>query len=665
MALKDIIVDSYSALSHKAVLGEARDTADNSLAPTWVPADQRRRLDAYKILAAYLNNIARQFLPASVTDDDKKKRREYGDPDLLVDRIMAGVLGGSIEIVVDGADTDLPDEPDLPPAPDQPAADASDLDKRIAAARTALWTERATAIVDEWEADWAAQPGLQARQEWLRQWADDELVAAKIVETERDIIGLGDGVYVLSWSSAKQRPVVDIYDPGLYFPVLTDATRDYPERVHLAWEFEGPDRASYVRRLTWSLEPIRPLTDPFTGDLLADDTGGLVFPDDVTIQPDGTVTRDYPWNVDDQGAPVPSSVACYFTDATWRYDQLGGRHADDFDEAKATFSVNEDGDTARHLDLGVDFLPVVHVPNTPAHREHFGRSVLTVVAQILDDLAALDTDVQAASALAAGPVIHLAGAALPPGRTRGETDDPTGRHFTPTATSARSNQQAPQIEARPGTVLRTGENGKMDVLDMSKGLAELRNVRGEQLDRFSINSRVPAEMMGRGKPGDLTATEVLVRFGPYVQLVNTLRMTREPKGRLLLKFAQRLAQIGGVLEPGANPPARFAFGAFLPSDRKQLVDEVTALLGAKGGRAAISTQTAVALLVSGGFDIDDAHGEVQRIRYEHPEAAKALADATGSEQLAAEFLGVTLDPPAPPQPKPTPVLPPTPPPPAV
>lgn len=655
MALKDLVIDAYAALSHKAVLGEGTST-DNSLAPTWIPADQRRRLDAYKVLAAYLNNVARQFLPAGVKDEVRKNRREYGDPDLLVDRIMAGVLGDSIEIVVDGADADLPDEPDLPPPPTDPGTDASEIDRRVFEARTVMWTERATAIVDEWEADWAAQPGLRARQEWLRQWADDELLAAKIVETERDIIGLGDGVYVLSWSTSKNRPVVDIYDPGLYFPVLTDETRDYPLRVHLAWETSNPtDRATYVRRLTWSLEPITPLTDG-AGMLVLDEFDAPIIAEDVTVQPDGTLTRDYPWNVDDEGQIVPSTVTCYFTDATWRFDQLGGRHADDFDEAKADFQVNEDGDIARRLDLGIDFIPVLHTPNTPAHREHFGRSALTIVAQLLDDLAALDTDVQAASALAAGPVIHLAGAALPQGRPRGETDDPTNRHYTPTATATRAVQGTPTIEVQPGAVLRTGENGKMDVLDMSKGLAELRNVRGEQLDRFSINSRVPAEMMGRGKPGDLTATEVLVRFGPYVQLVNTLRMTREPKGRLLLKFAQRLGQVGGVLDPGPNPPARFAFGPYLPSDRKQLVDEITALLNAR----AISTQTAVALLVGGGFSIEDAHGELERIRAENPEAAKHISDAINlgdapGDRAAADWLGIDLPTVAPPPP--TPVLP--------
>jgi hypothetical protein len=200
------------------------------------------------------------------------------------------------------------------------------------------------------------------------------------------------------------------------------------------------------------------------------------------------------------------------------------------------------------------------------------------------------------------------------------------------------------------------------VLDMSKGLAELRNVRTDLLDRLSVNGRVPPEVLGRTPAGDIkSGVHLLLSFGPFTQLIGVLRMTREPKGRLILKFAQRLAMLGGVLEPGPTLPAHFAFGSYLPSDRAQLVTEVKDLLT---GRA-ISTQTAVALLVGGGFTIDDARGEVQRIHSDNTEAAMYLADATGSEQLAADFLGVDLPTVTPPNPTPptppAPTLPPPPP----
>jgi hypothetical protein len=115
-------------------------------------------------------------------------------------------------------------------------------------------------------------------------------------------------------------------------------------------------------------------------------------------------------------------------------------------------------------------------------------------------------------------------------------------------------------------------------------------------------------------------------------------LAREPKYRLLLKFVQRLAMAGGVLPPGAVPSARVAFGSFLPSDRSQIVEQVARLLEV----GAVSTQTAVHLLVAAGVSVPDAEREVDRVRYEHPEKAAQIADATASEQLAAEWLGVDI-----------------------
>ena len=82
-------IDQYSPLSHKLPF---RDGAAR-LAPTWVPTTQIRRLDAYKVLAAYRGNVARNFLPDLEGAGD---RREYGDAELLVQRTASGVHGDTI-----------------------------------------------------------------------------------------------------------------------------------------------------------------------------------------------------------------------------------------------------------------------------------------------------------------------------------------------------------------------------------------------------------------------------------------------------------------------------------------------------------------------------------------------------------------------------------------
>lgn len=624
MASSAPILDLWAPLSHKGPLADDRPSSVG--VPTWVSVRDQRRLAAYRVLAAYRLNCARNFLPAWVAQEDREKRREYGDPDLLVDRIRAGVLGEDPEIVVEGADVDLPDEPDLPEPPVQPDPDADPIVKRVYEIRKARWEQQATETVDAWEQAWADLPGLVERQEWLRRWADAEGYWAKVHEGEGDTVGLGDGVYVLTWTEAKKRWTLSVYDPGMYFPVIDDDTADldYPTRVHLAWEFEDDNQKRFVRRKTWWLGPIVPTVDDD-----GEPTGFAV--DGDRFGAGGQVVRDYPWNVDEQGAQVESATTCYFSDRTWEIgdvDSLTGLA--DLDESKGIPAVTEDGTPAVAVDLGIDWLPVVHVPNTPTSREHFGASALLVIAQLLDDIAASDTDVQAASALAAGPMVALFGA--------GSGDS---------------------VQVQPGTAFKLPKDGKMDVLDLSAGLEQLRQVNEGLRDLMSVNGRVPGEVMGRvDSTQDRSGISIALGMSPYGQMIAAMRMTRA-KHSLLLKFVQRGGQLAGQLPSGRNPTARIAFGPFLPTDGAAVVTQVTDLLNA----GAISTQTGVQMLVAAGFTIDDAKGEVDRIRAGQTDKARELADATGSEQLAAEWLGVDLpDPataPAPATTAPTLTLPPT------
>ena len=48
-----------------------------------------------------------------------------------------------------------------------------------------------------------------------------------MLECERNAVKLGDGVYVLGWSSSKNRPVLRVYDPG--FSSLYGAIDDVEE----------------------------------------------------------------------------------------------------------------------------------------------------------------------------------------------------------------------------------------------------------------------------------------------------------------------------------------------------------------------------------------------------------------------------------------------------
>jgi hypothetical protein len=139
-------------------------------------------------------------------------------------------------------------------------------------------------------------------------------------------------------------------------------------------------------------------------------------------------------------------------------------------------------------------------------------------------------------------------------------------------------------------------------------------------------------------------------FGPLQGLVDDMRLVRDEKYRLLLKFVQRMAIQYGELPAGPALDAWVAFGTYMPSDLPGVVLTVTSLLNAH----AISTQTAVTMLVEAGLPIEDAAEEVDRIRGEHFEAAALLLDATGDEEAVREYLGLEGPPP---EPKPIPAPP--------
>jgi hypothetical protein len=546
--------DRWTPLDHKRGLAAGRNTA---VAPTWVPETERRRLAAYAILNAYLSNSQREMLDFaqpirgeltevseayenhSDAEYRRQQHREYGDPSLLVAQVAAAVLGEEPQIVVPG-------------------------------------------IENAEEGDEA----LTERQEWLRGWADDEGLMLALIEAEMDAQGLGDGVMAMGWDSSVGRSVVEVYDPGMYFPVLSGRRRmtNFPDAVHFAWEYEE-DRKRWVERVTWRLVPKE-------------------------------MTRR-PWQ--EQGEPLPTHT-CIHTDLRWRIDNAS-TSIDALDDRRAeTLLLDEDGREIAEKDLEVDFLPVVHLPNTVSRKEHFGASLLSNVAQILDDLAFGDTDVRSSATLAAGPVIGLANAAA-----------------------------ATQLTVQPGTVFGLGENGRMDVLDLTQGLERLGDLQDKLLKRLSVNSRVPEEILGRVGASDVDAGIImLLAFSPFRSLIGQARLARARKHRLILKFNQRLAQLVGELDSGPTVRAEIVPGQFLPSD----LDAAVARAGKLRDSGVGSRRTAVQHLADAGLDVGAVEEEIERIEAEDFEGAAQLLDALGDEAQVAEYLGrpVPNNPQAPPIP---------------
>ncbi|WP_093804011.1 hypothetical protein [Streptomyces sp. Wb2n-11] len=225
MGLREIAIHAWSWLNYKPVYSDAQGMPSRRAFPEaqamWVPADAEHRLAAYKLLAAYDHNQASEI--AEVVDGPlARERREFGDPSMFIDTLVANVLGRDQKIVVPGAEQ-----------------------------------------TGSKEGEAAATAAAERVQNLLRAWAKAELLPLRLQQCERKAVALGDGVYRMAWDPAKRRPTLRVTDPGFYFPVIgeDDDDGEYPRRVHFAWELPAdPKRGlkTRLRRITYELDWIRP-----------------------------------------------------------------------------------------------------------------------------------------------------------------------------------------------------------------------------------------------------------------------------------------------------------------------------------------------------------------------------------------------------------------------
>jgi hypothetical protein len=583
---KQVIIDAWSWLNYKPLysdnLGMPNRRAFPEAHATWVPAADERRLAAYKMLAAYDNNQVAE-LTAFRDGDDALERREFGDPSMFVDTITSHVLGDEQTITVPGAENAGGDDS----TPEDETAD------RV--------------------------------QTLLREWADEELLAMRLLQTERQAVRLGDGVYLLYWDADKQRVRIKTYDPGFYFPIVgeDDDGSDFPDRIHFAWELPE-DKArrlpARLRRITYHLDWIRPQTAngvDSTGQRAVRATVMSEPTDDQPSQPvlgrgdtldtNGSIIRLYPWS------EQPSYKTVYLTDAIWELGDLKGPvDIDRLPMGKAQFATNGQGEVLDHLDTYQDFISVIHVPNTvPEPGEHWGQSSLAKVLQVFDELSGSDTDSSRASATTGSPMIGISGKAIG-----------AQTHYT----------------AGPGIVFTLGEGGSIGTVDTSANLAELRNHVHDLKDRAASSARLPAVALGTADPAQFTSGYQLeLALGPLDSLISGMRLARDHADRLLPKFVQRLFKAGQHPDWMPLPvlPAKLTRGAYTPTDKAAVLEEVST--ARKSGL--ISLETAIRRLQEIGWPIDDAEEEIKRIDARSFEDARNLADALGNPDEVASFLG--------------------------
>ena len=417
----------------------------------------------------------------------------------------------------------------------------------------------------------------EAFRTWLGEWMVKERVEQKLLEGEENAIGDGDGVFVLGWSAPKTRPTLRVYDPGFYFPDEQTTVPgwdddEFPPIVHVAWEWIDPDGKTWIRRQTWRLTPLdTPVSAPWGG-----------------TRAWTCLYRSVDYDASER-LPKATVYSPELTTKPYRRVLTGG-----------------EPDADGWVDMGVDFIPVVHVPNDASTQRTFGSSLLTRIAQILDDIGNTDTDLAAASQQAAPALVT--------------TGVPAGG-----------------LDSGPGQQWAMPAESTAGFLDTSKNLTALREFDKDLLDRLATNSRLALALLGRVQPNDVPSGYALsLGFQPARQLLREMRTVRDEKYPLILKFAMRLAQAAGALPTAATPAATIDLGTALPSDLPVAIDMVKDLLPAH----AISTPTAVKVLQQAGLPIEDAKAEIDAIKQEWFDQAVKLVEATGNVGAAAALLGI-------------------------
>lgn len=549
------VVDAWSYFDYKNAF--ERGTGAIFGVPSWVPPEDGRRLQAYSLLDSYFKNVSRWWLGSDAPSDIKSERREYGDPNLLVNQTLASMLGVEQGIYVDGY---------LSPQDEA----KKDQEGKAAADPAATENKQAT-----------------AQYEALEEWANDELFWQKLVESERQSIKLGDSVYVIDiWNEKKQRPRLHVYDPGFYFPVFNPMSNygaeDFPEKINIVYEFDWIDPKSpqrtkkrYVRRLQWFLDAY-------------DDGRSL----------------DLPWSSEENQEPV----TCWYSDGVWEVENMG-KDPNLFDESRANW-LTDNGAGGHLVDLQIDFIPVIHIPNNVSLQDHYGTALISHVMQLLDDIISNDSDLQRAAAITGTPIIAVNGARL--------AKDDEGKVLT----------------YGPGTVFEVGDGGAT-VIDASEGVKALLLLKDALLERLSVNIRIPEALLGRVKPNEVpSGIAITLSFTPHSSLIFEMRLVRKQKYALLLKFISRCLVKHGKLTEIYDACVRF--GSFLPADKQETMTLVVQLLASH----AISLETAVNMLDESGFPIEDTVLEIERIIRQDLPGNQLFQDITGDPDLTRDRMGL-------------------------
>ncbi len=606
-------VTQWSGLSHIPGV----DDGTISGLPEYLDPEDKIRLSAYRALAAYLESCRRELMVDDPNRPGESDRiREFGYPSAYAETIAGAILGARPEMTVIGADLSLPARPSIPPAPEEPEAGLPELEaqvqEQIYSTAGAAWAARAARIIAQWTAQLERQPRLEARQDWLRNWAspDQEDLFGKLTELEHEYtVPLGDGVLLLGWDTGRGRPSVRVFEPDVYFPVLDETLETFPDKVHLAWIFVEEDdqgtEVEYVRRITYELAPIDPADEDYEPFVAGAKPKYL-------------------------GEGQEQTHACLYSNGVWEladfervYDvETQGVVWEQIPDPSGSDALID----AERVDIGLDFIPIVHFPHTLSTTNHYGRSPITRHAQVFDQMSRADTGEALSAAFAAEPVTVLRG--LAPGSYEENEDGTVG------------------VPLYPGRALASDSSGGVEHVDMAGDLEAIGRYVQRLRDETSNLLAIPKALMGRVEAADIASGIVLeLLFQRFQQSIERARLARSSKWPLIGKMVQRI-EIQNSERPfddGSDLyeldtevyPATVTPGRFMPSDTLAAANVVKLLRDSR----AISQESALREMEAKGFSIDDIMVELARLRQGDADTALDISMAVGPK-WAARWLGL-------------------------
>ncbi|MFH1742212.1 MAG: phage portal protein [bacterium] len=382
-----------------------------------------------------------------------------------------------------------------------------------------------------------------AMEDHIQDWWDENDIYLTVNKNETKCSYLGDCVYAVGWNAEEARPTLETYDPGFVFPEWDlDAAASMDEsasdkvsrRVIIAWEdaHEATDQSYNIWRDIYELRTVAGKKKCF---------------------------RHYGW---------------------YEWQASSDRKVYDMNDD----DIIEGTSTGWH-EIGLDFIPIVWVPNIECEGEDYGKSNINDFISLFDSIITNYTDLKFNSEKLGGAIIALSGKNIK-FAVDSSTREPIG------------------VEVKPNTIYNLGENGKMDLLNTAELQTALLSTI-EKLEKKLIRNSCITEV-GAGLADtqqELAGIALKMLLLPLIERIGPVRQQRQSRYAQVFWMVMRYWQIFGTPEErkifaGPLYNVQMNFGSLLPGDRKAQIEEYAQMANLFG------LETTLEIARDDGYDLD-------------------------------------------------------------